>query len=945
MWIATQDGLFKYDSKSFVVYNSQLSDKQHTIGGSDVRNICVDSSHNILWVISSFGGLNGISLVNGKVEYSLSGENTSFLKNVLFSSLCNSEDSLFIGSQKGIYVYIKSKKTISRLNTGQTTFNAPIDNIFKHKNKLYLFTRNDGIYIYDYLMENITYHISNAAISRTNELRFYNVTSFDENTWYAGTSDGIKKITVNDQDSISIDKNPFATIQEVNANNIFGISIDLNKNLWVSNEEKVIIINPVTHKHSIIKENNSGERSDWLESTYAIFCDKQNNIWLGCQKGLAFAVNGIPPFNAYSKSSNSETSINHSYYLSLKDDSTIYVCAENGLYKTNINNSNIEIIDATIPYDYIFTDPNKRIIVSNYKGTFILKSNFLTPLGKIYPEFEQLNQLRINSCIKINDSCLVLGTENYKGIIVWNYRKHSVEQYNKASKKMRLPEDIINNVVLISKDSFAVLGNESFTIVEFSKRTCKKLSLKSGSGKDYVLFFDLCKIKDKYYLSSYGMGVIVLDKNFNILSEISTKNDLSNNGIYKLLPWRDSLLFITTNNGLNIYNTIKGGIKNLYKSDGLHGDAFEETSGNFYNDVLFAGGANGFTAIYPSYIKANSRPPLIYFNKVHIEFPGAYQFDTTNLEAKSFAIPDNAIQTNIYFTGINYSNPERTTFTYRITEQSNSWVNLSTQNFVTLIGLSPGTYHLQVKAANEDGVWSEPKELILIFLPKWYQTWWFYLLIALTVAAILYALYRYRITQIKKQHEIRKNIATDLHDDLGSTLNSIKVFTNLAISGVKQEESLQQVKDNLTEATMSLRDMIWVLDDSLDTVDELITRLKQFALPVAAASNMEASIKADSEVNSRQLTKEEKRNLFLICKEAINNSIKYSDGSQINVSITASGKKIQIVVANNGKGFNVDEVKKGYGLKNMQYRAGQIKYQVILRSTPDGGTQIYIQPL
>jgi signal transduction histidine kinase len=214
----------------------------------------------------------------------------------------------------------------------------------------------------------------------------------------------------------------------------------------------------------------------------------------------------------------------------------------------------------------------------------------------------------------------------------------------------------------------------------------------------------------------------------------------------------------------------------------------------------------------------------------------------------------------------------------------------------------------------------------------------------LAIAGILYALYRYRIAQIKKQHEIRKNIATDLHDDLGSTLNSVKVFTNLAISGVKQEESLQQIKDNLNEATLGLRDMIWVLDDSLDTVDELVTRLKQFAIPVAAASNIETVIKADSEVNSRKLTKEEKRNLFLLCKEAINNSIKYSGASQINVNITASGKKIEIAIADNGKGFNADEVKKGYGLKNMQYRAGQIKYKVILTSAPGNGTQIMIKP-
>ena len=139
--------------------------------------------------------------------------------------------------------------------------------------------------------------------------------------------------------------------------------------------------------------------------------------------------------------------------------------------------------------------------------------------------------------------------------------------------------------------------------------------------------------------------------------------------------------------------------------------------------------------------------------------------------------------------------------------------------------------------------------------------------------------------------------------------------------------------------------MIWVLDDSLDTVDELITRLKQYAFPVAAASNIEAIVKAENEINNRKLTKEEKRNLFLVCKEAFNNSIKYAEATQIIIAITASGKKIQIVIKDNGKGFNENEIKKGYGLENMQYRAAQIKYKLLLQSSPGNGTHIIIQPL
>jgi len=168
--------------------------------------------------------------------------------------------------------------------------------------------------------------------------------------------------------------------------------------------------------------------------------------------------------------------------------------------------------------------------------------------------------------------------------------------------------------------------------------------------------------------------------------------------------------------------------------------------------------------------------------------------------------------------------------------------------------------------------------------------------------------------------------------------------TNLAIRGVNQEESLQQIKDNLSEATLGLRDMIWVLDDSLDTVEELVIRLKQFALPIATASNMEATITAGSDVSKLRLSKEEKRNLFLVCKEAINNSIKYSAASRLYVSVTPMGKKIKISITDDGKGFDVESGKTGYGLKNMKYRAGQVKYAITISSAQGQGTTIEINP-
>src|SRR4029079_3568908 len=125
--------------------------------------------------------------------------------------------------------------------------------------------------------------------------------------------------------------------------------------------------------------------------------------------------------------------------------------------------------------------------------------------------------------------------------------------------------------------------------------------------------------------------------------------------------------------------------------------------------------------------------------------------------------------------------------------------------------------------------------LTLIFLPKWYQTAWFKASIILFVSGLFYGFYRLRLSQIKKQQQIRHEIASDLHDDLGATLNSVRLFTKLAETSPKKEEYIQQIRDSISTAYLGLRDMIWVLDDTGDTVEDLLKRIKQFAQPIANA--------------------------------------------------------------------------------------------------------------
>ena len=946
IWVATQEGIDRFDGNNFVGYKKNASLKKR-VCGTDIRQMVEDSVRNCLWVLPGEFGLNSISMETGDVieTIPIPQNNTSTWN---LTMLLN-ENRLWIGTSTGLIIYnIKKKQFESKIPIPKVLTIRPSDYEVKSVSKdsfgnIWVCYRGIGIVIYTEEKKIIKLiPITQLAADATNrEMIFNSITFINLTQALVATDQGVRKINFDNYYNYLIDNTPFNGLATLNKEEISCI-LKLNTGeMLIASPKGLMRFDKSLKFYDFFSEGMTIDHENWLATVQSLCIDSDGNIWAGCQNGLGFISKKQLPFKTYYQDDFTKQRLEHVRAICKLNNGNFLVGLSNGLVNIDSKTGIFTYKDKEHLFHHIFEDKKGSVLVFRHDRTFAFVNETLIPIEKIYPEFKDFSKYPINSHLFIGDSLIVLGTEADKGILVWNYISHMITKYDEQSKSIHLVSNIVNNIYRDSKENLWILSDNILTVISKNFKTFKTIRLFDKSTQQPLgLFFDMCEVNNNYWIASYGSGIIELDSTFTIKNIYSTKNGLSNDGVYQVYDYKNNLI-ITTNYGISVLDINTGNFKKYFESDGLHSNGFEEVAGIMKDGLIYAGGVKGFTVINPELFSGNKQSPQLYINKIVLETTTG-EIDTSNLYFQSFTIPNNTLQSSVYFSGLNYNNPTRTSYSYRIIEKSKEWINLSTLGFITLISQPPGIYHLQVKAANEDGVWSEPKELVLEFLPKWHQTWWFKLLVFLTTAGIIYAFYRYRIRQIEKQHEIRKNIATDLHDDLGSTLNSVKVFTNLAISGVKQEESLQQVKDNLTEATMSLRDMIWVLDDSLDTVDELVTRLKQFALPITAASNMEFVVMADSGVNSLTLTKEEKRNLFLICKEAINNSIKYSGATQIIVDIKPAGKKIQIAVADNGKGFDEATVKKGYGLKNMQYRAGQIKYKATLTSEPGNGTQVII---
>ncbi len=950
MWIATQDGLNRFDGKNIIIYNKSAREK-HLLLGSDITDMVEDTSRNMLWVISSYGGLNGIDLKNGTVKFSVAVTDTSNkFPHPWLKTIIQNKDELWIGSFDGITVYnikeglFKTPESIPLQKNNSNNNGFDINLFYKDEfGRIWAFIANYGIVIY-------SGHDNSVMLTHPlAELRFpsgfiskrvSSCKNVSPQQILLATHNGIKRINYDNSALINISEKVISgTIGKA----IRYLNFDRDRNLWFSTDDGLYKKNFKEDVLTTIENLNLVDQKKWTNSVNDIFFDRHNNLWLGTLQGFAVATRVHSPFLHYFQSADLKTKISRAFFIFPYNDSVEYVCAEDGFFRVDNTVKNIQRLKKG-SYSFMFQH--------NDEGFFLGKNNrlfsFQPPdqfidIEKIYPELSPVSQEFIMGAVDWNDSLLYMGSKVGNGVYEWNYKKRTLAKLDSNSS---VPlEGVVNAIYKDKLNRIWILSNNSFAVYNPSDHQLQNHKLiNPETGHPLNFFFDICEASGFYWLAAYGSGIVQLDDHFRIKSIISTNQGMHNAGVYKIFPVNDTLLLTTSNNGLSKINIRHSPVvvSNYFEIDGLHSNAFEELCGTTYNGKIYAGGPDGFTIINTQYLTGNAIPPELYISNIIIETQAGRQ-DTADLFLKSATLPRNFVQATVYFSAINYFNPELTTYRYKIKARQDKWVKLGTQNFVNLIDLKPGNHTLQVQAFNEDGMASAIKEIQLVLLPKWYQTWWFRILLTALVAAIVYAMYKVRINQLKKEKEIRSHLASDLHDDLGSTLNSVKVYANMAMLEKENNKYLEKVKESTQEAISGVRDIIWILDDKRDNLDHLLTRINLFAAPLCDAGRISFHSQLADSLHNYKLGKEEKRNLYMIIKEAINNSVKYAKGNSMRLTIDNTESKLTIKIADDGIGFEKDKIAEGNGLKNIMSRATQIGYQATITSQPDQGTTVQLE--
>ncbi|MET0465215.1 MAG: triple tyrosine motif-containing protein [Chitinophagaceae bacterium] len=916
IWVAHQEGINRFDGSEFIKINRLAT------GGltadKDTRDIVYDSLQNCIWALEGEERLLKIDPVTNLIIQSLPVPKINANDWNMCMLVC--PDNVWIGTSTGVKRFNIQQQSFAIHSTvvGAGTneaLNEVRSLIRDNSDHIWAFSSGNGYTIFS-ADGNIITRLPGIGTTGKS-CRVWN-SSLYQNKILLATEKGLYRIPDHSATKITEPEIYYELIGSVAATQVYSITVLPDNRIMVAADRVTVLDSQFTVLNSL--RNYDADIAGWLQGVRSGYVSKKGFVWLSSLRGLMLVTLRPSPIEAFRYDENFVTRLGHVFSLAL-NKSKLFIATESKLM--TLHDNHLQEVSSQ-SYQYLFSIINHGILGSNDLGSEWVDEGTKLPLPEI------IRKKSFNSCVCLGDSICLLGTGNYQGICEWDLKTGTVNIISSQTGQ-GLSSDVIKNLFLDAADNLWVLSYNSLSVRPSGSRFFKPVATGVSAKDGFNLYFDMCQVGGDYWIAVHQQGLLQLDRQFRFKRLYTQKDGLSNNGVYKLFPLGDSAIYITTNHGLSVINIRTKQFSNYFVTDGLHSNAFEEACGIAVNGRMYAGGLDGFSIINPSDFTINTSNPDCYVKRIRIELPET-NIDSVNLESGFWEIPSNAIQTTVYFSAINFANPAGTTFSYRIKELNSNWISIGNQHFINLIGLAPGTYTLLLQARNEDGFSGPVRQVRLEFLPKWYQTAVFKALLVSLLAGLFWLVYWLRIRQLRREQSIRATLANDLHDDLGSTLNSVKMFAHLASSDKNSAHYIEKIKQGLTEAIRGLRDIIWIMDDEKNSISALVQRLWQFGEPLCNAYGIKMVKHIESGLAELELSAEERRSLYLILKEAINNSLKYAGADRLELSISIINRKLQFQFRDNGCGFDADKIAQGNGLRSMKTRASQIHYSFDITS-------------
>ncbi len=908
IWFATYDGVSKWDGKYFEniqTHNGLLS------------SVVLDIKEGIdgkIYIACYQGGI--LIYDNGQLD-TLNKKN-GLLSNAITSIIVlPNNEILFAGTGNKI-----TKLKNGNLSDWAKEVNYPNNNKYTIRDSyqdkqgvLYLATQK-GLLIY----KNNTFQIITSKDGLNHNLLF-SVVGNNKGVLYTASYKGINKIEngiISELTKLPGFRNSYSSKVIVSSD---GTLFGATTNGIIT--EKDGIIKTLTEKNGLS-----------FNQCYSVLEDNNGIIYFGTQ---GFGVSLYNPKEIFVNYNKNTGLPNKSIWSILKtDDGNLYLGSTKGVIiktKTNISilNKKNGLIDNFVRV--LKQSKDGRILVGTNGGLSIVdKGNF-----KNFPLRNKFGVTQIYSILETDSGDIYLGTQT--GLVILRNNiiiKKDESEFIRKKMLENLGGESIYSIAKLNEHSF-VFGTIQGLVI-YSKGSLKFFTTKNGLVDNSANVVHVTNNGTILVGTLKGINII---KNGIVTDTIDVSDGLSNNSIADIEEDTKGRIFVSTYNGLNVLTNINNRltIRQLYKKDGLIGNDFTQNGTYVDNEGnLWLATLLGISKYNPNSDAPPKVLPKIYLTGVEI-FNKNYPLSKL-LKLKKLEYNQNYIK--FIYTGINLSAPEKIIYKYRLNGIDKGWVK-SKNNFANYTNLEKGNYTFEVKARNEWGYWSKPAKISFVINPAWWETWWFRLLIISSISFLIWSLFQYRLNYLLKIERLRTKIASDLHDDVGSLLTQISINAdslNYTSDTNKIKEKSGFIVSKSGEVINLMRDVIWSIDSRNDTFESLVDRIHNFALEflpqkgiILEFENKITELKKNLKINFRQ-------NTMMIAKEAINNSVKYSECNKIKILLEYKSKTFKMIISDNGKGIDLENVKLGNGLKNMQMRANTIGAEIKFKN--ENGMIVYL---
>lgn len=912
IWVATSKGLNKFDRKTRTFSRYYASEKlENTISHNVIRSLYEDTTRNKLW-IGSLGGLDVFDLKTEEFHHVWPKESYDAQLNIGVKATIRLNDSTVIFGTDGVGLFQEEKGRVRPIFPNLSK--VKVTDIKKVGRELWVATRSRGLYrLHE---SNIKSHHTFGITSDENTVNSILVT---DSLVYLATHTGIGVFS-RSQNLFRQYKANSKNSYPLKTNFVMDIYNSKNGLLFVGTQKGLHVHDTKAHKFYRYTGSALGNGE---YSVRSIIEDEKKNLWVatehnGLEKFKMMPDNSLRRVFFAGSDQLSSTEIKHVFRDSRNN---IWVATANGLNLFNPKTERFRYFFAdkesenSLTHSFIWNiteDKKERLWIGTYEGLTSFDLN--TKKFKKYklsnndPDIEDVRTTFVDS-----KGYLWLGT--------WNGAyKVNLENFS----KVRYGTD--------QTGTFELSHDVIFSIAE------------DDSGRMWI------------GTSGGGVNVLDISKSKNTVYHLG--NGLPNNVAHATLFADDGTVWVSTNRGISRIDHKTKQVRTFRESDGLHGKQF--TFNSYHQGVsgfMYFGGVSGFTYFKPKgIVDVHSFPQLYFtdfevFNKSILASIGSSEYSLSRATHgySNVQLEPNTHSFSISYRAIEFRSPQNIQYRYKLRGFDSNWVEAKEKQTAPYTNISSGEYVFEVQSTNSVGDWVDNNTRIGVTIEKaWWELWVVQLLFLFLFLSLVYGFYRFRISQLKKLNVLRQKISADLHDSLAANLNSIALYGEALGNKKLVENDRESIQKDLTrianESVDAVKDIIWANNSKQESLKDLVKRFVQNLKTLTRAKDIRLLLRIEDleQAPDKLLDVEDKHDLWFLLKEVVNNSLKHSNTKSFEFIFRIDSGNIFFHLNDYGVGFNVENIKLGNGLTNIQKRAHRLKGDLAIVSDEGKGCQIQI---